>query len=203
MDYSFYKLSSGSDVLDSLNNLNFNLNATSFIISAVGDLSVVSFKCPLSERPIILQKKLEIINLSGYLTTKHSHIHISVSDENCTVFGGHLLSGTCILKSLDILIGSVPNLKQQPLVPKTNFHPNVDIYGLPNCPWSKRSLKLLDSYNIKYNYHLITTDDEFRKISHKTNFNTFPQIFIRNEFIGGYSELVDLSTNGNLDQIIK
>ena len=82
MEHSFYKLSEGEDVFNSLNELNKLANSTLFLISAVGDLSKVSFKCPLNEKPIRLEKKLEIITLTGYLTSKDSHLHISVSDEN-------------------------------------------------------------------------------------------------------------------------
>ena len=97
MQNFFYKLSSGADVFDSLNELQIFHDSTYFLISAVGDLSMVSFKCPLNEKPIILEKKLEIINLSGYLSSTDNHLHISVSDENCNVLGGHLLSGSIVL----------------------------------------------------------------------------------------------------------
>ena len=202
MEQFFYKLSSGADVCNSLRQLKFQRNTTSFLLSAVGDLSAVSFKCPLNEKPIIFRKKLEIITLSGYLNSIESHLHISVSDENCSVFGGHLLSGTTVLKSLDILLGIIPNLTQESItspIPNSAF---IDIYILPDCPWSKRALKLLDSHRIKYNHHLITNDDEFIAISKQTSINTFPQIFIKNEFIGGYSELEDLSTNGKLLKLL-
>ncbi len=86
MENSFYRLSSGVDVFNSLNKIHSHSNGTSFLISAVGDLSKVSFKCPLNQKPIIFEKKLEVITLSGYLTSKGSHLHISVSDNNCNVF---------------------------------------------------------------------------------------------------------------------
>ena len=202
MEYSFLNLSSGSDVFNSLNELQIDYNSTSFLLSAVGDLSMVSFKCPLNNKPITLEKKLEIITLSGYLTSKVSHLHISVSDDKCNVLGGHLLTGTTVLKSLDILIGVIPGIKQKNISNENDCYASVDIYVLPDCPWSKRALKLLDSYNIKYNYYMINNDDDFKKISNRTSFNTFPQIFIKNEFIGGYSELAELSDNGNLNKII-
>ncbi|MBW3041803.1 PCC domain-containing protein [Prochlorococcus marinus] len=202
MEHFFYKLSSGADVFNSLIELQIKHNSSSFLISAVGDLSKVSFKCPLNEKPVILEKKLEIITLSGYLTSSDSHVHISVSDENCAVFGGHLLSGTTVLKSLDILLGVTPNLSRQSIKNLSDNPVCVDIYVLSDCPWCKRALKLLDSYNIDYNYNLITNDDEFKKISNITSVNTFPQIFINNEFIGGYSELAKLSTLGSLNKLI-
>ena len=97
MEHSFYKLSSGADVYNSLNELNPYHNSTSFLINAVGDLSAVSFKCPLNEKSIILEKQLEVITLTGYFTTIDSHIHISVSDENYKVFGRHLQPVTIVL----------------------------------------------------------------------------------------------------------
>tara|TARA_Y100001968_G_scaffold162304_1_gene148447 strand:- start:536 stop:1147 length:612 start_codon:yes stop_codon:yes gene_type:complete len=203
MDYSFYNLSSGEDVFNSLSELNFNGNSKSFLISAVGDLSMVSFKCPLNEKPIILEKKLEIISLNGYLSSTDTHLHISVSDENCSVFGGHLLSGSTVLKSLDVLIGVIPNLTQKSIFSSRDISTNVEIYVLPDCSWSKRALKLLDSYNIKYKYHVITNDNEFSTIINRTFINKFPQIFIKNEFIGGFSELSDLSKNGNLIKLLQ
>ena len=202
MEHFFYNFSPGTDVFNSLNKLQKDFISTSFLISAVGDLSRGSFKCPLSQKPVILENKLEIITLSGYLTSKDSHIHISVSDENCRVFGGHLLPGTIVLKTLDILLGVIPNLQQRSLDSINDIATSIDIYVLPNCPWSKKAIKLLDSYQIKYNYHLITSDEEFNKIYNRYYVDTFPQIFIRNEFIGGYSELSELSSKGKLIELI-
>ena len=104
---------------------------------------------------------MEIINLSGYLSSTDNHLHISLSDENCNVLGGHLLSGSVVLKSLDVLLGVIPNLKQKSIYKKIDKTASVHIYILPDCPWSKRALNLLESNNIKYNYSLITNDEEF------------------------------------------
>ena len=109
-----------------------------FLLRAVGDLSNVSFKCPLNEKPINIQNKLEIIALSGYLKESFSQLHISVSDNNCSVFGGHLLPGSIVFKSVDVLVGVIPNLNQQSISNVNINSPVVDIYVLSDCPWSKR-----------------------------------------------------------------
>lgn len=202
MEHYFYNFSTGLDVYNSLNELHRQRESTSFLISAVGDLSKVSFKCPLSDKPVVFEKKLEIITLSGYLRSTQSHLHISVSDENCGVFGGHLLPGTTVLKSLDVLIGDISNLNKKTIRSSKYDPARVDIYILPDCPWSKRALNLFDSINIKYNSVLITNDEEFKKISNKTSITTFPQIFVNNQFIGGYSELLNLSVKGDLKKLV-
>ena len=56
MEHYFYNLSTGVDVFNSLNDLHVNRNSTSFLISAVGDLSKVSFQFPLNGNPVILKK---------------------------------------------------------------------------------------------------------------------------------------------------
>ena len=174
MEHYFYKFSRGADVYDSLNELHKGDLSTSFLISAVGDLSKVSLKCPLNDKPVIFEKKLEIISLSGYLRSKESHIHISVSDQNCNLLGGHLLSGTIVFKSLDVLIGVLPNVDKILIAPSTHNAVKVDIYVLPDCPWSKRALKLLDSFHIKYNSYVINNDEEFKKINNKSSISTLP-----------------------------
>ena len=149
-----------------------------------------------------MEKKLEIISLSGYIRLNESHVQISVSDENCSVFGGHLLPGSIVLKSLDVLIGVTPYLEKKLITSSINKPASVDIYVLPNCPWSKRAIKLLETAHIKYNFHVITNDDEFKRISNQTSISTFPQIFINNWFIGGYNELSNLSVKGDLIKLI-
>ena len=99
------------------------------------------------------------------------------------------------------MIGSIPNLNKR-LVRSSKHNPaSVSIYILPDCPWSKRALKILDSFHIEYNSYVITNDEEFKKISNKTSIYTFPQIFINKKFIGGYSELSNLSVKGDLSKL--
>ena len=100
------------------------------------------------------------------------------------------------------MIGVIPNLNKTSICSSRHIAANVDIYILPDCPWSKRALKLLESFNIKYNSYVITNDEEFIKISNKSSISTFPQIFINNQFIGGYSELSNLAVKGDLSKLI-
>ena len=100
------------------------------------------------------------------------------------------------------MIGVTPYLEKKLITSSINKPASVDIYVLPNCPWSKRAIKLLETARIKYNFHVITNDDEFKRISNQTSISTFPQIFINNRFIGGYNELSNLSVKGDLIKLI-
>ena len=77
-------------------------------------------------------------------------------------------------------------------ISKQNLNSNqarVKAYILKNCPWSKRSLRLLDSLSIPHEVILIENDIEFQKVNSLSNHNTFPQIFLDDVFFGGYDEL--------------
>ncbi len=81
--------------------------------------------------------------MSGYLKLLDPHLHISVSDDDFHVIGGLFLSGTIVLKSLDILLSVIPNL-QYKTIGNINDKPDiVDVYVLQDCPWLKRAIKLL------------------------------------------------------------
>ena len=100
------------------------------------------------------------------------------------------------------MIGVIPNINKTSICSPKHNPAIVDIYILPDCPWSKRALKLVDSFDIIHNSYLITNDEDFTIISNKTSISTFPQIFINNQFIGGYSELSNLSVKGELIELI-
>ncbi len=100
------------------------------------------------------------------------------------------------------MIGVTPYLEKKLITSSINKPASVDIYVLPNCPWSKRAIKLLETAHIKYNFHVITNDVEFKRISNQTSISTFPQIFINNRFICGYNKLLNLSVKGDLIKLI-
>tara|TARA_Y100001968_G_C19322460_1_gene700006 strand:+ start:153 stop:746 length:594 start_codon:yes stop_codon:yes gene_type:complete len=184
-------LDSEKDLLKSLSSIAIENSSFGYILGIIGNLSRVAFKCPGQSTPRYLEGNLEIINLNGTISPEKCHLHISVSDENCKVWGGHLEEGTLILKEANILIGFIEAIKS---TKQSTLYNNrvIDIYLLHNCPWSKRALNLLSKYNIKHKIHYITNDDQFYKIYKLTSVKTFPQCFFNSKFIGGYDSLVKL-----------
>ena len=98
------KLSSNRDVIDSLEEFSFKQNSTGYILSVVGDLSTVVIQCPGKSEPSKINGHLEVITLSGIVKPNHSHLHLSFSDRDCKVWGGHLELGSIILKEVNLLI---------------------------------------------------------------------------------------------------
>ncbi len=98
-------LEPGRDLRASLEQLAVEQNAAGFVLGVVGNLSRVAFQCPGRSQPSVLEGDLEIITLQGTLSPQGVHLHLSLSDSDCQVWGGHLEHGTVVLKGADLLVG--------------------------------------------------------------------------------------------------
>ena len=190
------QLEAGSDLLNSLKSLAMKENKFGYVLSVVGNLSAARFQCPGKEETTIVKNHLEIIALNGTISPEKCHLHISLSDGECKVWAGHLEEGTIILKGADLLIGFLDetiNKKEA----NTNQQ-TVEIFILPDCPWSSRAIRMLRTLQIPHAIKVIEKDEDFNSLYQRSNYSSFPQIFIDEEFIGGYSELAELNASGKL-----
>ena len=194
------KLSPDSDLIISIKEFSFSNNLYGFVSGVVGNLSKACIKCPGNEEINKFEGNLEIVSLNGHFHNGNVHLHLSFADEGCNVFGGHLEEGSTVKKGTDILLVSFDN---KPIyISKQNSIKNqcrVKVYILKNCPWSKRSIRLLDSLSIKYELVLIENDKDFQHVNSLSNNNTFPQIFLDNAFFGGYDDLAKQIKSDNLN----
>jgi glutaredoxin 3 len=75
----------------------------------------------------------------------------------------------------------------------------VTIYSTDYCPYCRMAEKFLVEQHIDFKSIDVTDDDLMReKLVALTGRKTVPQIFIGDQSIGGYSELMTLSENGQL-----
>ena len=187
------KLGPGSDLHRSLVQLGRAQNAPGFVLGVVGNLSQVAFQCPGPGGPTVLQGDFEIISLQGTVGPEGVHLHLSFSDGDCQVWGGHLEPGTLVLKGADLLVGvlaeaapaepSAPPAGQS--APSTG-QPRVAIAVRPGCPYSARALRMLRTLGIPY--ALVEPKAE----------GSVPQVFIDGAFIGGYDALAERHGRGEL-----
>jgi len=77
------------------------------ILSAVGSLKTSKIRVPVIDGKVsyITPSNLEIDNLHGTVSTSGCHLHISVSDINGTVLGGHVKEGCIIRTTCELVIG--------------------------------------------------------------------------------------------------
>ena len=193
-----FKLETGRDLLMSLQEMAIKENKAGYILSVVGNLSKARIQCPGKKQSTLIKNTLEIVSLNGTIDPNHCHLHISFSDGNCNVWAGHLIEGTKIFKAADMLIGFLDEnlIKKEEII----HNKQVEIYIIPDCPWSERAIRMLRTLQVVHDIKVIKNDNDFISLNKITNYRSFPQIFINGEFIGGYSELVELHSSGKLNK---
>ncbi|AXY03096.1 DNA-binding protein [Vibrio alfacsensis] len=81
------------------------------IASCVGCVSDLTLRLAGAQSTLIKQEAFEIVSVMGTLTPEHQHVHISVSDREGRVWGGHLLDGTIIDTTAELIIHSYSDLE--------------------------------------------------------------------------------------------
>lgn len=78
----------------------------------------------------------------------------------------------------------------------------IKLYSADWCPFCVRAKRLLEEKGIPFQEFNVDKSEGLREeITKKTGHKTIPQIFIDEEFIGGFTELSVLNENGELDKI--
>ncbi|MGL6135095.1 MAG: PCC domain-containing protein [Prochlorococcaceae cyanobacterium] len=185
-------LDAGSDVHRSLAELAAAQQAAGFVLSVVGNLSQAAFQCPGQSTPTLVRGELEIITLQGTIAPAGVHLHLSLSDGNCEVWGGHLEPGTLVLKGADVLVGLLEGAEPASQAPtpasQRRQEPRVQIVVARGCPYSARALRMLRTLAIPHS------------VQH-TDGGPVPQVFIDGMKIGGYDALADLHGRGELEPL--
>lgn len=105
------RLKPGEDVLDTLqafvaaNNL-----PAAAIVTVVGSLTHAMIR--YAARPVgtLREGLFEIVSMIGTVEAAGAHVHISCSDENGDMFGGHMLSGCLVRTTCEIVLMELTDL---------------------------------------------------------------------------------------------
>lgn len=83
---------------------------------------------------------------------------------------------------------------------------NIVIIGMAQNPYPKKACQLLSDLSIDYHYlEYGSYFSQWHKrgaIKMWSGWQTFPMIFIKGTFIGGYSDLLALKNSGTLNQLL-
>lgn len=80
------------------------------IASCVGSVSTLKLRLAGAESTLFKQQSFELVSVMGTLTPAHQHVHISASDKQGHVWGGHLMDGTIIDTTAELIIHSYHDL---------------------------------------------------------------------------------------------
>lgn len=78
-----------------------------FIASSVGSLTHVALRFAGQENTFHTTGKFEIVSLIGTLDANGEHLHLSISDEEGKVLGGHMMPGCTVRTTLELIIGEL------------------------------------------------------------------------------------------------
>ena len=193
------KLAPGSDLRLSLEALAQKDGISGFVLGVVGNLTKASFQCPGQAEPTVLEGDLEVITLNGTFSPEGVHLHLSLSDGACQVWGGHLEPGTIVQKGVDLLIGVLEQREGRPA--RQTAAPRIEIAVLPGCPWCSRALRILRTLDLLHTVTTINDDAAFQAVQQRSGMTTFPQVFIDGSVIGGYDDLAAMQAAGELDAL--
>ena len=195
------KLAPGSDLRLSLEELAQRDGISGFVLGVVGNLTMASFQCPGQAEPTVLEGDLEVITLNGTFSPEGVHLHLSLSDGACQVWGGHLEPGTIVQKGVDLLIGVLEQREGRPARQTAAATPRIEIAVLPGCPWCSRALRILRTLDLPHTVTTINDDAAFQAVQQRSGMTTFPQVFIDGLVIGGYDDLAAMQAAGELDAL--
>lgn len=74
------------------------------LLSAVGSLAHVSLRFADRQEATIVKGPLEIVSVTGTVAQSGCHIHVSVSDSNGQTTGGHLMPGSLVYTTVELVV---------------------------------------------------------------------------------------------------
>jgi predicted DNA-binding protein with PD1-like motif len=128
------RLNPGEDLVPALENaaveaMSASQCSSAFVMSAVGSLDGVTLRMANASRTdgsasndiMQWEERFEIVSLVGTFSSSGKHLHMSVSDANGNVRGGHLMSGK-IFTTLELVLGTIQNVSfKREMDPATGY----------------------------------------------------------------------------------
>ena len=83
--------------------------SAAFVLQGIGSLSTARIRFAGMSEPTELHGDLEILTLAGSLSPAGVHLHITVSDAQGRVTGGHVAPGCIVRTTAEILLALLPD----------------------------------------------------------------------------------------------
>lgn len=117
------RLLPGDDVLLSLKRFitERSINAAA-VLSAVGSTAQTVLRPAGLSEPRVFDGKFEVVSFSGTIGNMCHHLHMSISDADCRVLGGHVMPGCLVRTTLELVIGEIQGVAFiRPMDVRTGF----------------------------------------------------------------------------------
>lgn len=97
------------------------------IITCVGSLRKARLRFANQENGTTLTGYFEIVSLTGVLSIHGSHYHISIADEQGQTYGAHLLEGSEIYTTAEIILSELPEFRFLRKFDEQTGYPELEI----------------------------------------------------------------------------
>ena len=123
MDTRALRLSPGSDLRASLLEYCSEQHlAAACVLTCVGSLERTVIRFADAPHGSVLAQKFEVLGLSGTLSHYGAHLHVTLGDALGRVLGGHLLDGSLVYTTAEIVLGLLPDTEfRRTLDPATGY----------------------------------------------------------------------------------
>ena len=98
-----------------------------FVLTGIGSLSVAMLRFAGAPTATALHGDLEILTLAGSLSVDGAHLHISVSDAQGRVTGGHVAAGCIVRTTAEILVSFLPGRRFTRAHDDASGYPELDV----------------------------------------------------------------------------
>ena len=100
------------------------------VLTCVGSLTRACLRFANRSEATVMNGHFEIVSLTGILSRYGSHFHIAIADGQGATFGAHLLPGSTVYTTAEIVLGVFSELRfLRTFDPRTGF-PELDIHTL-------------------------------------------------------------------------
>jgi len=79
-----------------------------YLLQGIGSLSVAQLRYAGQPGPTELRGDLEILTVAGSVAPDGAHLHMSVSDAEGRVYGGHVTAGCIVRTTAELLLAILP-----------------------------------------------------------------------------------------------
>jgi predicted DNA-binding protein with PD1-like motif len=100
------------------------------VLTCVGSLTTACLRFANRQEATVLTGHFEIVSLTGILSRHGSHFHIAIADGQGATLGAHLLPGSAVYTTAEIVLGVFSDLRfMRTFDPQTGF-PELDIHPI-------------------------------------------------------------------------
>ena len=130
MENYTFRLKPGHDLFDSIEAFAREKDIQAgCVLSGVGSLTHVTLRLANREFLTVYEGYFEIVSITGLVSIHGSHLHLSISDGDGKTVGGHLVSGSKIYTTAEVVILAFDNVIYKREFAEDSGYDELAVYG--------------------------------------------------------------------------